>query len=152
MGGIILSCQIYLTELNFAASILAHIEGCCRKQLSKLYSCIIYCCDGAQDVIFWIQKHFHYEDPREKFFSGQQNENLKQLTCLYLVDNVGLFTEHILCLAWPAENAQPSLWPISSVSLKPFATLLRGRWMYPWIIFWPILSLCPNIFHDLYSM
>lgn len=92
------SCQIYLTELNFAASISAHIEGCCRKQLSKLYSYIIYCCDGAQDVIFWIQKHFHYEDPREKFFSGQQNENLKQLACLYLVDNVGLFTEHISLL------------------------------------------------------
>lgn len=29
-------------------------------------------------------------------------------------------------ITWPTENVQPSSWPISSVSLKPFATPLGG--------------------------
>lgn len=92
---------------------------------SKLDSGIIHCCDGAQAVIFWIQKHFHYEDPREKFFSDQQNENLKQLARLYLRTMWVFSLSAFPYLTWLAKNVQPTLWPISSVTLKPFATLLR---------------------------
>lgn len=69
-------------------------ERCCKQQLSKLCSWI-YSWDGVQKVILWIKKCFFYEDPREKFFSAQQDENLQQLSCPYLVGNMVLLTEYI---------------------------------------------------------
>lgn len=110
-------CQNYLTEFSFAVLILACIKRCCEKQLSKRHSCV-HCWDKIQDVILWIQKHFLYEGKREKFFSGQHNENLKQLVCLYLMNNMDLLTENIFLFTLICR--QLNLWPIFSVSIKSF--------------------------------
>lgn len=104
--------QIYLTKLNFAVLISACIEGFCRNQLSKLCFCV-YCWDTVQDVILWIKKHFLYEDSREKFFSDQQDKNLKQLVCLYLMDNMDLLTENIFLLTLICRKCTAHVWPIS---------------------------------------
>lgn len=81
-----LSYLLDRTELG--CSVLACIEECWKKQLSKLCSWI-YNWDRVQDSSLWIKKCFglfsflfFYEDPRETFFSAQQDGNFKQWGCL----------------------------------------------------------------------
>lgn len=143
-------CQIYLTELNFAVLISACSDGCYKKQPSKLCSWI-YCWDGVQNFILWIKKCFLYENPREKFFAAQQNENFKQRGCFYLVDNMDLLTVCLSPLTWVQKMYTQNGTQQECFYKINWHTFLRGGQIYSWIGVFPIFSLCPNIFSNVSS-
>lgn len=99
--------HIWMASFWLLSNLLDRSELCCsdigphwrmlQTQPGKLCSGI-YCWAGVQDGFLWTKKCFLYEDPREKFFLGRQDENVKQLVCLYLVDDLDLLTERISLL------------------------------------------------------
>lgn len=96
---------------------------------------------------------FFMKTQGREFFSGQHDENLEKLVCHYLADSMALLTEFISLFIWVSGKytAQSSaqLWCLYKTI---WHTFLRGGSMHLWTVFWPILSLCPNIFNDLFPL
>lgn len=96
---------------------------------------------------------FFMKTQGREFFSGQQDENLEELVCRYLADSMALLAEFISLFIWVSGKytAQSSaqLWCLYKTI---WHTFLRGGSTHLWTVFWPILSLCPNIFNDLFPL